>query len=69
LQSRLKRFDVNGKDLVFAQLPVHESPAALGSRLVGAEMLFRHRRPLVNRALRLAAPWFADDPVPMRGAA
>ena len=41
----------------------------LGSRLVGAEMLFRHRRPLVNRALRLAAPWFADDPVPMRGAA
>jgi hypothetical protein len=35
LQSRLKRFDVNGKDLVFAKLPVHESPAALGSRLVG----------------------------------
>ncbi|MFI4950655.1 MAG: GNAT family N-acetyltransferase [Caulobacterales bacterium] len=41
----------------------------LGSRLVGAEMLFRHRRPLVNRALRLAAPWLADDPVPTRGAA
>ena len=41
----------------------------LGSRLVGAEMLFRHRRPLVNRALRMAAPWLADDPVPVRGAA
>lgn len=41
----------------------------LGSRLVGAEMLFRHRRALVNRALRIAAPWLADDPVPVRGAA
>jgi len=41
----------------------------LGSRLIGAEMLFRHRRPLVNSALRLAAPWLADDPVPVRGAA
>ncbi len=41
----------------------------LGSRLVGAEMLFRHRRSLVNRALRMAAPWLADDPVPIRGAA
>jgi len=41
----------------------------LGSRLVAAEMLFRHRRPLVNQALRLAAPWLADDPVPVRGAA
>jgi hypothetical protein len=41
----------------------------LGSRLVGAEMLFRHRRALVNRALRLAAPLLADDPVPVRGAA
>jgi hypothetical protein len=36
----------------------------LGSRLIGAEMLFRHRRPLVNRALRMAAPWLADDPAP-----
>lgn len=41
----------------------------LGSRLVGADMYFRHRRPLVNRALRWAAPLLADDPVPERGAA
>jgi predicted N-acyltransferase len=41
----------------------------LGSRLVGAEMLFRHRRPLVNQALRIAAPFLANDPVPVRGAA
>ena len=47
----------------------YASKLRLGSRLVGAEMLFRHRRPLVNRALRIAAPWFAEDPVPLRGAA
>jgi predicted N-acyltransferase len=41
----------------------------LGSRLIGSEMLFRHRRPLVNQALRMAAPWLANDPVPLRGAA
>ena len=41
----------------------------LGSRLIGAQMYFRHRRPLVNRALRWAAPLLADDPVPARGAA
>src|SRR5437879_3096916 len=41
----------------------------LGSRLVAAEMLFRHRRALVNRALRLAAPWLAEDHAPVRGAA
>lgn len=41
----------------------------LGSRLVGAQMMFRHRHGLVNGALRLAAPWLADDPVPLRGAA
>ena len=35
----------------------------LGSRLIGAQMYFRHRRPLVNRALRWAAPLLADDPV------
>lgn len=47
----------------------YASKLRLGSRLVGSEMLFRHRRPLVNRALRLAAPWFANDPVPLKGAA
>lgn len=41
----------------------------LGSRLVGAQMFFRHRRPLVNRALQWVAPLLADDPVPQRGAA
>lgn len=41
----------------------------LGSRLIGADMYFRHRRPLVNRALQWAAPLLADDPVPERGAA
>lgn len=41
----------------------------LGSRLVGAQMYFRHRQPMVNRALRLVAPLLADDPVPQRGAA
>jgi hypothetical protein len=32
-------------------------------------MYFRHRQPMVNRALRLVAPLLADDPVPQRGAA
>ena len=41
----------------------------LGSRLIGADLYFRHRRPLVNRALQWAAPLLADDPVPQRGAA
>jgi hypothetical protein len=41
----------------------------LGSRLRGADMYFRHRQPLVNRALKWAAPLLAEDPVPMRGAA
>lgn len=41
----------------------------LGSRLIGADMYFRHRRPLVNRALQWAAPWLAEDPAPQRGAA
>lgn len=40
----------------------------LGSRLRGADMYFRHRRPLVNRALRWAAPLLAADPVSRRGA-
>jgi len=41
----------------------------LGSRLIGAQMYFRHRQPIVNRALRWAAPLLAEDPVPKRGAA
>jgi len=41
----------------------------LGSRLIGAQMYFRHRQPIVNQALRWAAPLLADDPVPKRGAA
>jgi len=47
----------------------YESKLRLGSRLVGADMYFRHRRPLVNRALAWAAPLLAEDPVPVRGAA
>lgn len=47
----------------------YENKLRLGSRLIGAEMYFRHRRPLVNRALQWAAPLLADDPVPVRGAA
>jgi predicted N-acyltransferase len=47
----------------------YENKLRLGSRLIGAEMYFRHRRPLVNRALQWAAPLLADDPVPQRGAA
>lgn len=41
----------------------------LGSRLIGAEMYFRHRRPLLNRALQWAAPWLAEDPAPQGGRA
>lgn len=47
----------------------YENKLRLGSRLIGADMYFRHRRPLVNRALQWAAPLLADDPVPQRGAA
>lgn len=47
----------------------YENKLRLGSRLIGAEMYFRHRRPLVNRALAWAAPLLADDPVAMQGAA
>jgi predicted N-acyltransferase len=47
----------------------YENKLRLGSRLIGAETYFRHRRPLVNRALRWAAPLLADDPAPVRGAA
>ncbi|MDB5476133.1 MAG: family N-acetyltransferase [Phenylobacterium sp.] len=47
----------------------YENKLRLGSRLIGADMYFRHRRPLVNRALQWAAPLLADDPVPERGAA
>ena len=47
----------------------YENKLRLGSRLIGADMYFRHRRPLVNRALQWAAPLLAEDPVPVRGAA
>lgn len=47
----------------------YENKLRLGSRLVGADMYFRHRRPLVNRVLAWAAPLLADDPVPERRAA
>jgi len=47
----------------------YENKLRLGSRLIGADMYFRHRRPLVNRALQWAAPLLADDPTPQRGAA
>jgi predicted N-acyltransferase len=41
----------------------------LGSWLAPTHMYFRHRRPLVNRVLRWAAPMLADDPAQQRGAA
>jgi predicted N-acyltransferase len=47
----------------------YENKLRLGSRLIGADMHFRHRRPLVNRMLAWAAPLLADDPVPERRAA
>ena len=40
----------------------------LGSRLAGADLYFRHRRPLVNLVLAWAAPRLGDDPVPGRAA-
>lgn len=40
----------------------YEVKLRLGSRLIRTAMLFRHRNPLVNGALRLAAPLFAADP-------
>lgn len=40
----------------------------LGSRLTRTANYFRHRDPLVNALLRLAAPLFAADPVPERAA-
>jgi predicted N-acyltransferase len=47
----------------------YENKLRLGSRLIGADMYFRHRRPLVNRVLAWAAPLLADDPAPERRAA
>jgi predicted N-acyltransferase len=41
----------------------------LGSRLAPTQMYFRHRRALVNSALRWAAPLLADDPTGQSGAA
>lgn len=46
----------------------YENKLRLGSRLIGADMYFRHRRPLVNRALAWAAPLLAEDPIPERAA-
>jgi predicted N-acyltransferase len=47
----------------------YETKLRLGCRLRGADMYFRHRRPLVNRALKWAAPLLTEDPAPVRGAA
>lgn len=41
----------------------YENKLRLGSRLVGADLYFRHRRPLANCALRWAAPLLSADPV------
>lgn len=40
----------------------------LGSQLIGAQMYFRHRQPILNRALQWAAPLLADDPALRRRA-
>jgi hypothetical protein len=47
----------------------YENKLRLGSWLAPTSMYFRHRRRIVNLALRWAAPMLAEDPVPMRGAA
>lgn len=47
----------------------YETKLRLGSRLVRTDMYFRHRRPLVNRALQWAAPLLSEEPAPARGAA
>jgi predicted N-acyltransferase len=44
----------------------YENKLRLGSRLAPSHMYFRHRRALVNCALRWAAPILADDPVAQR---
>jgi len=41
----------------------------LGSRLAPTGLYFRHRRPLVDRALRWAAPRLVEDPVSRRASA
>jgi hypothetical protein len=46
----------------------YETKLRLGSRLTPTHMYFRHRRPLVDLALRWAAPMLAHDPVPRRAA-
>jgi predicted N-acyltransferase len=47
----------------------YETKLRLGSRMTPTQMYFRHRRPLVNLALRWAAPLLADDPAAQRRAA
>jgi predicted N-acyltransferase len=47
----------------------YETKLRLGSTFAPAKTYFRHRRRLVNQALRLVAPLLSDDPVPQRGAA
>lgn len=42
----------------------YETKLKLGSQLTPTHTYFRHRRRLVNQALRWAAPLLADDPVP-----
>lgn len=39
----------------------YEIKLRLGSRFTGASMLFRHRNPIVNRALQWAAPLLSED--------
>jgi hypothetical protein len=47
----------------------YETKLRLGSRLAATDMYFRHRRPLVNRALKWAAPLLSDDAPAARRAA
>src|SRR5262249_44260156 len=42
----------------------YQNKLRLGSALTRTRMYFRHRNPLLNAALRAAAPLFAADPVP-----
>jgi predicted N-acyltransferase len=47
----------------------YETKLRLGSQTTPTQMYFRHRRPLVNLALRWAAPLLADDPTSQSRAA
>ncbi|HEY3696462.1 GNAT family N-acetyltransferase [Phenylobacterium sp.] len=46
----------------------YETKLKLGSRLTRTSLYFRHRHPVVNGALRLAAPLFGADPTQRRAA-